>query len=278
MAATMGDSAVVYNDATGAETVRQWEVEYFEDDRPYAASNTAMGTDRNCGPTDWTGKYFAHGGLPIVFPGDAFTFIGEAANDKGANGTAITERAQIYWEQERGDYLQHIVHFAGNGALTLGAAVKTDASIPAPQCSSNLIVKLDGGEQADVRRAYLDIFRVHGRPPGQLGNRPYASSSTSGQIRRVKSRLDYRGWIDAYVTDHSSLPALQTAPIILLYTTAALYWELKWARITRLENIGANVEAADLLGVRIHFAMKGSNGTSLGWVKSPGPSTEWPDA
>jgi hypothetical protein len=236
-----------------------------------------MGTDRNCGAVDWTGQYFAYGGAPAVFPGDAFTFSGESVDGAGASGTAITERVQIVWEQEQADYVQHVVHFAGNGDLTLGAITLSDDSIPNAQCGAGLIAKLDGVEVTDVRRAYLDIMRVYGKPPGQIGNRPYKSSTTAGKVRRVKSRLDFQGYIDAYVSNHNSLPALQSAPVISLYTTAALYWELTWARIVKLADIGANVEDTELLGVRIFFAMKGSNGTSLGTVKAPGGTTKWPD-
>lgn len=277
MGVVMGDSGVV----NGANTVRQWELEYTEDDRPYAATNTSMGTDRNCGIVDWSGQYYAYGGTPATFPGDDLSFIGEAVNADGASGTAITERLQIAWEQEKGDYCQHVVQFAGNGDLTLGAiANQTDSTIPNPYCGSGLIVKVNGSTVTDVRRAYLDIIRMHGKPPGRPGNRPYQSTTAPGKTRRKKSRLDWRGYFDCYVSSYASAQAsfpLQSSHILSFYVNATEYWEMTWGRIVRLEQIGADPEGSELIGVRVHWAMKASNGTAIGTVKSPGNVTEWPD-
>lgn len=277
MGVVMGDSGIV----NGANTVRQWELEYSEDDRPYAATNTSAGTARDCGVLDWTGKYFAYGGTPLVFPGDDFSFIGEAVTTDGASGTAIVEAVKIVWEQEKGDYCQHIVLFGGNGDLTLGAiADQSDASIPNVYCGSGLIIKQNGSTVTDVRRAELTIMRKHGKPPGQMGNRPYASTAAPGKIRRKKSRLDFEGSFDCYVSNYAGVQAsfpLQSSHIFQMYVNATQYWELTWGRITKLENIGADPEGSELLGVRVHFKMRASNGTSLGSVKSPGDTTEWPD-
>lgn len=277
MGVALGDSGIV----NGADTVRQWVVEYFEDDKPYAATNTSAGTDRACGVKDWNGQWFAYGGKPSVFPGDALTFTGESVSTDGASGTAISSRAQIYWEQEQGDYCQHVVHFEGNGTLTLGSiADQSDASIPNPYCGANLKVYWAGVEVADVRRAYLDIMRMHGKPPGQLGNVPYSSTSVPGSIRRIKGRLDWRAFVDCYVATYAAAVAvfaLQDEQILKIYTNATEYWEMTWGRITRLENIGAHPEASELLGIRVHFAMAASNGASLGTVYAPGATKEWPD-
>lgn len=276
MGVAMGDSGIV----NGGSTVRQWQVDYLEDDRPYAATNTGMGTDRNCGIIDWTGQYFAYGGAPASFPGDALTFLGEGVTTDGASGTAIVERIQVAWEQENADYCQHILHFAGNGDLTLGAiAVQSDATIPNPYCGAGLAVKMDSSTIADVRRAYLDIRRMYGKPPGQVGNRPYSSSSVPGKTRRIKSRLDWSMYFDMYVATYAALNAqitLQASNVWSLYVNATQYWELTWGRVVKLEKLGADVEGSELLGVRVHVAMKGSNGSSLGTVKAPGGAVKWP--
>jgi hypothetical protein len=276
MGVAMGTNGVV----NGANTVRKWTVDYIEDDRPYAATNTAAGTDRNCGIVDWTGQYSAYGGTPITFPGDALSFIGAGIATDGASGTAICERLQVAFDQENVDYCQHLVHFGGNGALTLGTiAPQSDATIPDLYCGGGMILKADGDEVPDVRRGSLDFMRMHGIPPGQIGNRPYSSSSTPGAIRRVKSRLDWRGFFDMYVATYQALDdlfAVQTAYNWQFYVNATQYWDLNWGRIVRFEKLGADVEGSELLGVRVHIAMKGNSGTSRGYVKSPGNVSRWP--
>jgi len=277
MTVIVGDRAVI-NTAT---TVRSWLVDYMEDERPYAASNTLSGTDRQCGVIDWKGFYDAYGGLPTGFPRDALTFAGEASESKGASGTAIVERIEIFWDQERNDYLSHKLHFAGNGALALEAQDLEDTSVPSQAdvvCSSDLAVEIDDVALTDVRRAYLDIRAMHGKPPGQIGNRPYASSSTSGQVRRIAGRLDWNLWVDCYVSDadYSALESLGAGVVWKLYTTGSKYWQLTWGRITRLANIGGNPEDVELVGVRIYSAMQGFSGTSTGTIINPDSSRVWP--
>jgi hypothetical protein len=87
MGVVMGDKATI----NGVDTTQQWRINYLEDDRPYGASNTQMGMGRQCGIVDWTGKYWAYGSTPDVFPGDDFSFAGEADDGDGAAGTAIVE-------------------------------------------------------------------------------------------------------------------------------------------------------------------------------------------
>lgn len=272
MGVAMGDKATV----NGVSTTQQWKVKYTEDDRPYGASNTLMGVSRECGITDWTGQYWAYGGLPASFPGDALAFSGEATTGVGASGTAIVERAQIIWQQEENNYLRHILSFAGNGALALSTGTVADSTVPNLPCGANLIVKIDDVELADVRAAVLDLSRHHGKPPGQLGNRPYSSSSVPGAIRRKKGYLDYRVNIDCYVAAWTALPTLQSAVNIKLYTTATLCWDLQWCRIIGLEEIGAHVEDAELLHVGITAAMQGFKDGAAGYVKAPGITTKWP--
>lgn len=284
MGVAMGNVAFI----NGANTTRQWRVDYLEEDRPYAASNTQQGTGRGCatsdtvvggkggGVIDWTGQYLAYGAEPFVFTGDPLTFVGASDTTIGASGTAITERVQIAWNQEDNDYVQHIVNFAGNGDLTLSGTAE-DTSIPAPKASGPLKVYYGSTEITDIRRAYLDFRMTYGKPPGQLGNRPYASSAFPGKTRRKRSRLDFSLWVDCYVSGYS-LPTLQEEYIWKFYTTDTLYWELKWGRVTKIEDIGANVEDAELMHVRIHAAMRASDGTNIGYVKSPGAVQRWPFA
>ena len=274
MGVAMGDKATV----NGVSTAQQWKVAYSEDDRPYVASNTQRGTARDCGILDRTGQYWGYGARPAVFPGDDCSFVGEATTDVNAWGTSIVERLQIAWQQEENQYVHHVIDFAGNGALTLGdyGSPITDATVPGLTCGAGLIVTLDGVTLADVRKVYLDISRRHGKPPGQQGNKPYSSSSVPGAMRRKKGWLDYKFSIDCYVANWTDLPALQDEPVVKIYDSATTFWHLKWGRIVGLHDIGANVEDGDLLHVVILGKMQGTNGTTLGWVKSPGEVTEWP--
>jgi hypothetical protein len=272
MGVSMGDKATV----NGASTTQQWKLEYAEDDRPYAASNTQMGSGRECGITDWTGQYWAYGGQPAVFPGDDFTFAGEATLGVGASGVAIVERMVILWEQEKNNYIRHIIPFAGNGNLSLTSATVTDSSVPNLLCGANLPVLLNDVALDDVRSVTLDVSRRYGKPPGQLGNRPYSSGSAPGKIRRKKGYLDYSVKIDCYVDSYASLPAVQSSVIMKLYTSSTAFWELKWARIVSLSEIGANAEEADYLNIIIEAKMQSSYSGALGYIKAPDTVQKWP--
>jgi hypothetical protein len=272
MGVAMGDKATV----NGASTTQQWKINYLEDDRPYGASNTQMGTGRECGVVDWTGQYWAYGGLPASFPGDALAFAGEGTLGVGASGTAIVERMVILWKQERNDYLRHIVSFAGNGDLALTSGAVTDSSVPNLPCGAPLLAKFGDVTLDDVREMTLDVSRRHGKPPGQLGNRPYSSSSYPGTIRRKKGYLDFTVTIDCYVNAYTALPALKAATNLKLYTTALLYWELQWARIESINEIGAHVEDAELMNVVIEAKMQAACLGALGYIKVPGATTKWP--
>tara|TARA_Y100000310_G_scaffold145002_1_gene144361 strand:- start:339 stop:1154 length:816 start_codon:yes stop_codon:yes gene_type:complete len=268
----MGEVGVV----NAANTVRQWLVDYIEDDRPYAASNTAQGTQRGCGILDWTGRYSTYGD-PIIFAGDTFAFIGDATTGAGASGSAITERIVLNWEHERNGYLNSVVFFAGNGDLTLTGDA-SDATFPAAPCSSVLPIKVDDVALTDVRRAELDIMCRYGKPPGQIGNRPYSSSTVPGKMRRLRSRLDFKITVDVYTSDFSALPQPQSAAIWKMYTTGSVFWELKWARVIGLLNMGAHPENSELVAARIVAVMRGSDGSETGYIKSPGAVQEWPYA
>jgi len=284
MGVVMGDVGFVTTAASpDANTVRQWRVDYLEDDRPYAASNTVKGTNRAAGILDWTGQYFAYGATPAVFPGDAMTFVGTGAgNTTGCSGTAICERMQVLWEQEKNDYVQHIVHYGGNGDLTLTGNTGADSSYPNPVASSTLVIKYgtSTGEETtitDIRRAFWDVSRRHGPPPGQIGNRPYSSSSAPGKMRRVKSRLDFTFFIDCYLDTHASpIPTIQTAYRWHFYVSDSTYWDLAWARVIALEDLGSNIEESELLHVRIHGAMHGVTASATGYIKNPSTTTKWP--
>ena len=273
MAVRWGDEAVV----NGATSVRQWMVDYQEEDNPYAATNTRGGTDRHCGIVDWTGAYGAYGGTPIVFPGEALAFAGEAALDKGCKGTAITERIQIVWNHAKNDYVAHVVHFAGNGDLTLGGigSALSDNTVPTGlYCSGDTQIKIDGVAFSDVQGAMLDIRATHGKPPGQIGNLPYA---TGGKTRRIKGRIDWVAYVDVLSDpDFSLLPQPKQIVEFQAYTNATQYWDMHYGRIQRLENLGADTEGTGLIQVRIHIAMKGVYGSVYGSITTPAEVVKWP--
>jgi hypothetical protein len=272
MAVRWGDEAVI----DGASVVRQWQVDYNEEENPYAATDTKGGTDFQCGNLDWTGAYAAYGGTPLKFPGESLAFKGEAAGDLGCSGTAITERVQVLWNQAKNDYISHIVYFGGNGDLFLGGVgALSDASVPSEMyCSGDAHIKLDGAALSNVQGAMLDLSARHGRPPGQIGNPPYA---TGGKVRRVKGRIYWTAWVDVLADPNfSQLPQPRSIYELQMYTTATKYWDLNYARVLRLENMGANTEDTELIKVRIHLAMKGIYGSVYGSIIDPEGVTKWP--
>ncbi len=272
MAVRWGDEAVI----DGATSVRQWTVNYTEDENPYAATNTQGGTDRHCGILDWTGAYAAYGGKPIKFPAESLTFKGEAAGDLGCSGTAITERVQILWNHAKNDYVSHIVYFGGNSDLFLGwVGILADSTVPTGlYCSGETQIQISGVPLTNVQQAMLDLKAVHGKPPGQIGNVPYA---TGGKIRRVAGRIDWTAWVEVLADPNFTLlPQPRATYELQMFVNATEYWDLNYARVLRLENLGANTEDSELITVRIHFGMKGVYGSVYGSIVDPDGTTKWP--
>lgn len=268
----------------GQACVRNWSVNFTPNPVSYVCSASQGGTGRVTGNTDWSGSYDAYGEEPAVMPAETFQFKGSINGtvgvDSGATG-AMVDQVEITWDIEGGGIISHTVNFSSNGALTWGASVAADASVPDPLPANVGVIKIDdpgaaefsGSETTftDVRSITLTI---------SAGNQSYVSSSTAGVTKRVAGNIDATISFDVYFDDPTDLPTAQEVKAIRLYTTATEYWELRWVMFGEIGGVDVNIETADIVGATVNAGMNGHTsigGTpTTGSIKTPAAATFWP--
>ncbi len=262
----------------GDDTVRSWSVTTLKQLVPYHASNTQQGTGRIAGNGDWSGSYSGLGHTPAIFPGDTFTFTGSIDAVLGVTGAARVESIEIVIDIEGGNPIEYTVNFASNGALTRGAAVATDVSVPNPPSSIGTKVQLGTlvttpvyTELSDVRTVTLTFTKALPE---------YASSGTAGETKRVDANLDLTVSIAVYTEDFASLPAEGSEHLMRVYVDATTFWALKWVRVEELSDLEVDIETGLPVGATINAGMQGfaliSAVATVGEILDPAAVTKWP--
>lgn len=253
----------------GESTVRMGRISNTRELVPYVASGSSAGTGRKCGVKDWKVVGLAYGYLSASFPGDddvSMTLSLDGTN--GYSGTAYCEQIDVIFDVEKGRYIENAVHLSRNGALTVGSGVATDATVPNPPCTESLSVKLGGVAQDDVRYMHLMI-----RCPGKA----YVSSSTAAGRQRKRGAIDARLVYRVFNISPSALPTVGTNYLVNVMCTDTLSWELAWMRCASCEHSGDH-ESDEPVSAEIVMEFNNSEGTILGWIKTPesSPTTKWP--
>lgn len=264
---------VVVNGEGSCDMLEVWSE---KDLVPYTAGNTEGGVDRNDGNNDWGGRYRLYKYLPARFPGDSFTLSASpkagAANTVAVSGTAICTKLEITWDVRNARYIDSIVHFAANGALSTGqAAPAIDATEPAAQTAKGLTVNWDSSDIANVDYMKLVI---------SVEAIPYADSTSAGQIKRVVCDLDVQAMWRVNDEDSTNFPTLGAEAVAQFNCTSdPYYWEVKWLRIRGVKPWGVDRRGQKKPVQRVVYA-EGAffDGSTTGWVKTPEavPTTKWP--
>lgn len=266
----------------GANTVRNWEINYTADDAQLSASNSQEGTIDLAGNTDWKGKYSAYGGQPASMPGEALAFQGGLSSEKGASGTAIVDSIEVVVDIEAGKAIEHTVNFSGNGTLTLGTLAVTDVVTPNPPssigCDLQAAPASTGGSSyvalTDIRTMRITIT---------ADNQVYVSSDTSGSKRRVAGPIKGTMAVTVYADDPSTLPSANAFYALKIYVSATTYWTIKWAKFkdaTMPDDIESGKPVEATLNYNWSaFAGVGTGGTAtIGTITLPDSSVFWPSA
>jgi hypothetical protein len=183
-------------------------------------------------------------------------------------GTALCERLRIRAPVEEGQKIEYEVHFGANGSLTAGAAAAADVTEVGAISAMERDVEFDGAPEADVRFWELDIYLRKVRR--------YASSDTSGEYRRNTGILAGRWKYGIYTDNMATAEArLNSFYIMKFNVTASLFWQLKWGHVKSVE---LNMDYEDELNVHAEVSgvFSGSNGTLIGNIINPTPTTKWP--
>jgi len=262
----------------GQSVVRKWNIAYKSDLAAYASSNTGGIMSQLAGNTDWNGGFQAYGDTPLVLPGDALSFVGSMEGTKGASGTAIVDQVEISVDLEGAKPVEYNVNFSGNGVLSQGAAVASDASLTIP--GSSIGCKVATGtvvaspvwtDLADIRNWKLTLTAA---------NKEYASSSSAGGKKRVKGNVDAAFSFSMYGDDLSLLPQPNSIAAYRFYVSPTTYWEVLWGIVGDEGDITADIEGGELVGATINGKFRAitlvTAAATRGSIKKPGGSTWYP--
>jgi predicted outer membrane repeat protein len=242
MAVIGGTSGAV----NGVNTVRTWTVTSTADLQAGVASNTKRGEVIVDGNTDWSGSYTCYGHTPGNMPGDGITFTGSLDGTNGVTGTAIIDSVEITIDIEAGAIIAHTVNFSGNGALTKGGAVATDATTVCPPSSigckaeiGTMVAVPVWSEISDVRTMTITIT---------CGNQAYVSSATAGGTKRTAGNWSATVAITVYTDDYSSLPDENDSYRLRIYVDGSTFWLFEFVVFGETSDMGADIEGAAVVG------------------------------
>ncbi len=273
----------------GHGTVRNWIVDSDVDIQTFSASNTKAGTGAVDGNTDWSGSFSQYGHLPAVFPGNSFTFQGTIEGTLGLTGTALVESVTINVDIEAGSIIETIITFAANGVLTKGAVASGDSTVPCPPSSLNAEIWTQAPvdplpaypgafvKMADVRNFSLAFTTT---------NPTFASSDTSGGIRRAAGNLAASLSVEVYTADFSTLPTENLVQDIVAVVdnvpATNLFWRLRFIKWGSISNMTVDIETPGMVGATLEGIFTGF--TDIGGTCEEGiivdsgatPITRWP--
>ena len=239
---------------------RSWSVSPVANVTEFSDSGTDGAIALVDGVTDWSGSFSAYGHTPLVLPGAGFTFLGSNDGTNGATGTAIADGFDLTLNQETMAPIECVVNFSGNGALTLGAAAGAAGAAALPLCAVAGCIINDGSD-IEVRSSKLSLTR---------DNKAYNDTSTDGAMKREMGRLSGTLSWSRYCDTFADLGALNAVVTVKLYVTAALYWEIKYAKYVGPSDITVDRETGELIGATENLTFTALNGDgTIGSITPP---------
>lgn len=275
----------------GIPSVRTWSISINTELPKWVASNTLRGPGRAVGNKDWTGSISCYGHTPTVKPGDVFTFLGTQGSDlmtaeewHHVTGSAIVRQIEVNVDIEGAKIIEHTITFESHGTLTFSqdesAESVTDATtiVQLSGIGTTVKHKLLGAETftelPDVRNVKITLT---------ADNKPYASSSTGGYIKRCKGNFDASLSMQVYTADFSEVEAfINTAREIQIIFSDGLMWEFKWMKFGTISDMVVDRENAGVEGGTLNAELSGfetvSDVDTAGYVNDPAENQWWPPA
>ncbi len=265
--------------------VRTWGINSTADLKEAVCSASKGAKIRVGGNKDWNGNWTGYGAIPDVWPGDTFEFegaiVGAAGAAVGASGDAMAQSILINIDIENGEIINHVVNFNSHGALTLGTiTVPADTSVPDPATGSGMKVEIatdpfsSFSEISEVRTVALTFNKE---------NQPYRSSGTAGQTKQVEGNLDALLALTCYADSAdgwASFPQPNTVYAVRVYTTATLFWLIKFMRASELGGMDVDIEGNSIVGCSINLGLNAFTDVSAtpteGIIVDPDSATRWP--
>jgi hypothetical protein len=267
------------------DTVRNWTINEQQAPARGIASNTAFGPLRRVGVRSWNGTFTRYGGLPLLMPGDLFTFRGYGApvdDVVGSDGMVYDGQAMVgsvglAWDWQGAGLLVETYNFAGHLALSKddSAAPFPDLVLPDPleSCGTKIQYSIGSGAYADFENLTAAQFTLN------CALQAYVNSSTANWTGQKAGPIDWTLSLSQQDERRvAGVPDIGDDIRLKLFIDATRFWELLWGHVRDFTGIDANRETGAILARTINVDMTANtaSGGALGSIDMPGATEWWP--
>jgi hypothetical protein len=272
----------------GQSTARQWSFNVLSEAKVFRASNTFGATGRKRGIKDWNGSYGAYGGVPVVYPGEEFTFEGYTAPDSGDfggdgpiyAGPAIVDSVAIAWNWTNGEIISHTVNFSGMGEIVESVGLYsdiTDPDVPEFDGAKITVDPNDGEESGSGSGFHQWCNLLSATLTLTADNKSFVNSCSGGWRSRTPGNLDWTAAVVAQEVSQAKLPfAIGDDVPLRFYITPTTFWRLRWGHVMDFSGLTVNTETGDFIQMTVNFGMSGFTDEGTGLVITPDDTQLWP--
>lgn len=263
-------------------TVRNWTVNETQAPARGVASNTLLGPVRKRGVHDWTGSYGAYGGIPVVMPGEIFTFTGYTSPDDDVSGVgqtltgqAIVESVAITWNWAAGEMLSYVTNFGAAGALTASTGTITDVTTPdMPE------IGLTKWQYEPTAPGFLDIPNLTQAVLNiSCALQTYVNSSTviAGKVWtfRKSGVIDWNVALTQQDNERSTLFTIGDDVKLKGFINATEFWDLQWGHVRDFSGLNVDRESGAIIQRTINMDMNGILAGVAGRIRKPAAVSDW---
>lgn len=267
----------------GVPGLMNWSVARAKPSTAQKHSGTRGGTQRRRGVGSWTGSISGVGGLPPGLPGAPLAFVGYTGpsnNTEGGDGirysgTIYITDVTVKWDYTTNAVVGYDLNFVGHLGLTRSSGVAIVDSVSTVEIESSLCpLKYDTVLAGDYVN-FTDVTTAQLKISSEVAS--FVNSSTGNETgRRSSSLVDWEFSATIERTDNTL--AEGTELTLQLYTTTALFWELKYGLVREYAGISADRTSGAIMSQTLVIEMasnKQADG-SLGFIKVPGGTQYWP--
>ena len=246
----------------------------------YVASNTAGGTSRGGGVSDWSASLAGKGGFPPVFPNDQFALQVYSYPDNGIEGgdglryigDCICSQIAITWNHVNNQLTSWTAELASRSSLTTDTGAPFPDATPVSQdypCGT--FPTADGVEIPAITTSTLTI----------TANLSEANNSSTRDaagcfIQRNPGPIDWT-WSatqEDYRRGLAGYPALGDRMILNLPINDTQAWDLKWGQQIDYTSLTFNTDGTNITR-QLNVGMVANDGTGIGSINQPDGTLKW---
>lgn len=253
------------------QAVQQWTINHIATNGKYVASNTAKGNVRLPGTRDWTGTFRSLSPLNGVWPGERFSFRGDAGRNLAHGsqhwqyfGDAIVASMSVQWNWNTGAPLIFTYNFSGDGPLDQeSAAPITDSSDEVGHSAfENFWYVGDDQTSGSVSTEKLCAESATLTISSALVE--YVDSCSGSYKRRLAGPIDWNAQVVANGNDQLAFwknndflsdPVAITAVVV----DPDVFFQLKWGRVAGFTNLDVNAETGAVVKQTSNIEMTARN-------------------